>query len=519
MSSSHSPVQASDQPVDATAVRVDLQGKAVRGGFFKVAAKWVQALIGVGSGMVLARLLTPEDFGLMAMVGSLTALAGSLNNFGLSMAAVHREDVTYGEMSALFWLNFKLSLGIGLFLFAMAPVLAWFYGEPPLLTMTLVVAVGIVGSNILAQHDALLTRQMHFGVLSLIDVASLAAGVATGIVAALFGLGYWALVFQSVVMNLTRSAAVGLVTKWRPARPGQLEDAQREGVRAMLTYGLEYTGSKLLNHVSRNLDRVLIGYFSGSTAVGLYDNAYRWSLFPVRQLYKPLKSVAVSGLSRIQDQPETFRTYFQNAVRLVLSVCLPVLAFIFVETRNVVLVLLGDQWLAAVPLLQVLCVNAFLRTIGKITPWLYLAQGETRRQFRWSLFYAPLLIAAVVIGVQWDALGVAIGFTAATALLTLPEIAYCLQTSHLTGGDLLRTLWRPLLASVAAALTVFGFDTSMLGESVLLVDFLAELSVFCLTYALLWVGMPGGRKAFVDVTRLASRLWQRSDDGDPHPIL
>jgi PST family polysaccharide transporter len=488
-----------------------LEGKAVRGGAVKVAAQAVQAVVGVGSAMVLARLLTPADFGLMAMVVSLTALTSAVNDFGLPMATVHREDVTHGEVSTLFWVNASLSLLIGLLLCAMAPVLAWFYGEPALTAMTFVMAVGVVGLGLSSQHEALLTRQMRFGALTLVDVGSLVAGVAVGIGAAALGLAYWALVLQFVTMNLTRMAAVWAIAGWRPGRPGGRAALRGGGVRAMLSYGFGYSGSTVLNHVSRNIDRVLVGYVHGPAAVGLYDNAYRWSLFPLHQLYKPLKTVAVSGLSRVQNEPETFRAYFRNAQHLVLSVTMPLIAFVFAETRDVVLVLLGDQWLGAVPILQVLSVNAFLRTIGKITPWLYLAQGQTGRQLRWSALYAPLLILAVVVGVQWGAFGVAVGFTVATALLTYPELAYCLRTSHLTGRDLARVLWRPTAASVSAALVAFAFDPARFVETALFFDVLAEAAVFGLTYALVWVGLPGGRRALNDVLRLASRLRKQQE--------
>ncbi|MDX1531859.1 MAG: lipopolysaccharide biosynthesis protein, partial [Rhodothermales bacterium] len=447
------------------------------------------------------------------MVISLTALAGSVNNFGLPMATVHREGVTHAEVSALFWLNAKLSVGTGLFMGAMAPVLAWFYGEPRLTAMTLAMALGVVVAGLSAQHGALLTRRMRFGVLSMADLGALVAGVAAAIGGALLGLGYWALVLQFVVSDFTRTAVVWRAARWRPGRRGTLRGG---GVRAMLRYGFGYSGSTVLNHISRNIDRVLVGFFHGPVAVGLYDSAYRWSLFPVRQFYKPLKTVAVSGLSRLQHQPETFRAYFRSALRLVFTASMPAIAFVFAETRDVVLVLLGDQWLGAVPILRVLCINAFLRTVGKVTPWLYLSQGQTGRQFRWSLLYAPVLIVAVAAGVRWGALGVAVGFTAATALLTYPEIAYCLRTSYLTGRDLGRALWRPALASVAAAAATAAFDAVVLGGVGLAVEFLTELFVFGVAYVLLWVGMPGGRRALADVFRLASVL-RAPRDGAPYP--
>ncbi|MEM9664737.1 MAG: lipopolysaccharide biosynthesis protein [Bacteroidota bacterium] len=495
---------SADRLLDPSALREGLESRSVRSGFLTVTAQAVQAVLGVGAAMILARLLTPEDFGLLAMVMSLTALIQSVRNFGLPMAVVHREELTHGEASALFWLNAKLSGLIGLFVCAMAPVLAWFYDEVRLLEMTLVVAVGLVALGLAAQHRALLTRAQRFGTLAAIDVAGVTTGMAVGIGAAVAGLGYWALVLQFVVTHLIHAGGAWLSAGWQPRRAGASEPSPESGVQRMVSYGFQYSGSTILNHVSRNLDRVLVGFFSGPTAVGLYDNAYRWSIFPLYQLYKPLDTVAVSGLSRVQTEPVALRRYFQSGAGLVLAVSMPTVAFIFAETHDVVLILLGDQWLGAVLLLKILSVNAFLRTVTKLTPWLYLSEGQTRRQLQWSLIHAPVLIVAVSVGVMWGPAGVATGFTMATALLLWPELRYCLRTSSLSGRDLWGAVWRPLVASLVAVVATIAFEPP--AGWPLIMGTAADAGVFGLTYVLTWVGMPGGRQALADVWRIASSL-------------
>src|SRR5580765_2177982 len=196
------------------AVVTDLRGRSIRSGFLQMVSRAVQLLLLMGSGAVMARLLTPEDFGLVAMVVSLTAFVSSFQDFGLPMATVHREQLDHRDVSALFWVTLKLNLLLALFMVLMAPVLAWFYGDSRLTAATLVMTTSIFGLALTSQHQSLLIRQMRFGTLTLIENGSLVAGLSVGIVAALLGAGYWALVYQSVVTDLGKSASLWGASEW-----------------------------------------------------------------------------------------------------------------------------------------------------------------------------------------------------------------------------------------------------------------------------------------------------------------
>ena len=420
------------------------------------------------------------------------------------MATVQQEEVSSRQVGALFWLNARLNVAVALFMMAMAPVLAWFYGEARVVPITLVMAVGVFGLGLAAQHQSLLTRQMRFGALTTIEVGAAALGAGAGIGAALAGAGYWALVLQFLVTSLVTTVAVWRACDWRP----RWADRRRKGadLRSMLSFGSYYTGFSVLTHIGRNLDRVLVGYISGAAAMGLYDRAYRWSLFPLNQLYTPLMSVAVAGLSRVQDDAARFRAYYRRGLLPVFALSMPVLAFALVEARAVILVLLGDQWLAAIPLFRLLCLAAFMETMNKVTKWLYLAQGQTERQFRWGLVYTPVMIAAVAIGANWGALGIAIGFTAGTTLLTYPTVAYCLKGVPLTLRDFGGIVWRPALAAAVAAGALYAVRPLLPEAGNALVALLITLPAFSALYAVCWIALPGGRAATRDVLRLLHEL-------------
>jgi O-antigen/teichoic acid export membrane protein len=262
----------------------------------------------------------------------------------------------------------------------------------------------------------------------------------------------------------------------------------------------------VMDHIGLHLDRVLLGYFTSATAVGLYTNSQRWSFYPLEQVYLPLRNVAIASLSRLQTDPKAYRTACRGAFLPVLSLVLPALAFMVVEAHGVVLVLLGDQWLAAVPLFRVMCIAGFARAMIMVTGWLYLSQGHTRRQFRWGVVYTCVMVLAVTVGVLWGPYGVAVGFTVGTCLLTYPTIAYCLKASHLRMREFLAIVSRPALASIGAAAALFAGEPFLGPGRGLVLDVLIKLAIFGLLYLVLWVGVPGGRRAMQDLVLIVKEV-------------
>ncbi|NJM05431.1 oligosaccharide flippase family protein [Candidatus Gracilibacteria bacterium] len=406
-----------------------LPQQALSGGTIRIAARGVQLLLGIGTGMLLARLLTPAEFGLFAMVGSLTAFVGSFRDWGLPAAVSHQHKLDDGQMDALFWINLRLNLLVALFMALMAPLLAWFYGEARLTAITLVMTLGMFAIGLSVQHESLLTRQMRWGLLTLIETSALFVSSALALGLALAGMSYWALVGQFMANLLLKSSILWLASPWRPRRRSDTTPGMSVG--SILAYSRNVTVFRVLTHIGRNLDRVVVGFSGGPAAMGLYDRSYQWSTFPVTNIYGPLLGVAVASLSRVQHDAVRYRDLARRALLPIFATCLPALAFMAVEAANVVALLLGAQWLAAVPLFRVLCIAAFVGCTSTVTKALYLSAGSTARQLRWGLIAAPLTIAAVLVGSIWGVYGVALGYSAATIGLAYPSVRYCLYGSHL----------------------------------------------------------------------------------------
>lgn len=467
----------------------DLKGHAVRGGSVTLAAQAVQFGLNLVSIMVLARLLTPADFGLVAMVTAITGFVAMFKDAGLSMATVQRGSITHAQVSTLFWINVALSVLLMGVVAALAPAVAAFYGEPALVLVTLAIAGTFLFGGLAVQHTALLKRQMRFTAIAVKDVASMAAGIAVAIVLALLGAGYWALVAMTATTGLIGMAAAWALSGWRPGLP-----RRGAGVRPMLAFGGFLTGSSFLAYVRRNIDNVLIGAVFGSVALGLYQKAYQILMLPIRQVNSPVTNVVVPTLSRLQSEPERFRRYYSKALLLMTSVGMPVVGLAFVAAGDIVLLVLGDQWLDAVPIFIALSPAAFAGTINVAGGWIFVSTGRSDRQFIISLILTVFYVSAMVAGLPWGVLGVATAFSIAFCVARLPHMAYAVHGSAVQLADVGRALWRPALSAIGAALVTVAVAPRDNGWNVL-ATFALSASCYAATYVAIWRLAPNGRDA------------------------
>lgn len=488
-----------EQHFNTDALAADLEQKSFYSGLITFAAQPIKLILGISSTAILARMLTPGDFGLLAMVAPVFLLVDSLSNFGLETAVVQKENLDQQQASAIFWRSLMINallIGVTVLL---APIIARFYDESKLTGIILGLAVGAFSVCLASQHKSLLKRQMRFGMLTIIELVSLLLSTVVAIAAAKIGWSYWALVLQLAVMQVTQSIAQWWICDWRPSKYIKDEKLNAE-LNSTLSYGKHLTGFRFLTRIGMHLDRILIGYVSGASALGLYHVAYKWAYFPFEQVYFPMFDVAVSSLSRVQQDTSLYRTYARRGLLPIFAFCFPALAFCFVEAHNVILVLLGEQWLEAVPLFRLLAVAVYVVSMYRVTKWLYVSAGQTQRQFRWALIHTPIMIAVVVIGAKWGALGVATGYTIGTCLLTYPAVAYCLKYSPLRWQDFWGAIWRPGLASIIAAISLY-FASNLIISDLLLLEFVWRFVSYSMIYIVFWLLLPGGLKSTSEIIK------------------
>ncbi len=417
----------------------------MQGGAVSVFAQVVKFLVSLGSMVVLARLLTPRDFGMFGMVAAFTGLLRVFRDGGLSTATMQRERITHAQVSTLFWLNLALGIAFTGVAVLLAPLVATFYRDPRLAGLTIAVASTFLLGSLAVQHHALLCRQMRFGALAIIEVLGTLAGAIGGIVMACRGWQYWSLAGVAIMGALTTVVGKFVAARWRPGLP-----RRGCGVRSLLRFGGTVTGSDVVNYSFRNADNILIGWYWGAGAVGLYSRAYGLLMLVINLVTVPLSNVAVSALSRLQSRPGRLREFFVNAYATISSITLPLLVVLLIFADDFVNVVLGPKWDGSIMIFRVLAPAAICGALLEPLTWLLIATGQPHRHLRVSLVWTLLVIGAFVAGLPAGAVGVAAGFSVMACLLTIPYVAYAVRQTPVTMPDIFRSLRAPAGASLAA---------------------------------------------------------------------
>ncbi len=432
----------------------DLKQRVIRGGFAKICSQGAGFVVRMGSLMILARLLDPKDFGLVGMVTAVIGVFNLFRDFGLSAAAVQRNTtVTREQASTLFWVNILVGAILGLLSFAIAPFAVLFYHETRLFGITAALASGFLFNAAGVQHSAMLEREMRFTTLSVIDTISLLTSVLVGIGMALHGYGYWALVATTTVAPLVYTVCVWLTTAWVPGRPHR-----RVGVRSMMRFGGTLTLNGLVMYIATNFEKVLLGRFWGAEAIGVYGRAYQLVNMPNDNLNSAASGVAFAALSRLQDDPPRFRSYFLKGYALVLSLTVPVTVACALFAKDMISVFLGPKWQSAVTVVSLLAPTTLAFATINPLGWLLMSLGLVGRGLRMALVFAPIMIAGYLIGLPYGPRGVAFAYSAMMTLSVIPMIAAAVRGTVISVRDVLLTVSRPLLSGIVTAGLVLGLQ-------------------------------------------------------------
>ena len=460
-------------PFDTAHLKADIKGRSVRGGAVTIAAQGVKLILQTGSTAILARLLTPADFGLIAMVSVFTEFVNLFKDLGLSMATIQKKDITHQQVSTLFWVNIAMSILLMCIAAAISPFVARFYGEPRLMLITIAIGSTFIFGGLIAQHTALMRRLMQFRTLAVTEIVPMAAGIVAAVIAALSGLSYWSLVIMLAVRGFVSVVMVWSLSPWRPGWP-----ARGSGVRAMLAFGGNLTGSKILDFFTRNGDNVIIGYALGSASLGIYTKAYALLTLPMSQINGPLRIIMIPALSRLQDEPDRYRRYYLQTLAAIAMITMPLATFLFVSANEIVDILLGSQWTAVVTTFRWLVPAAFLGAINFAPGWLFVSLGRAGAQFRWTILSAPVIVVGFLIGIHWGINGVAASVSVTWSSMFVLSIYWATRRSPIRFYDFITALSVPVVSSLMAALAA-----ALVGRFVLESNIIVRLAAYCLTFA------------------------------------
>lgn len=474
----------------------DLKQKTIQGGLVKLLSQGLSLFVRVGSLMILARLLDPKDFGLVGMVTAFTGVLDLFRDFGLSSAAVQRSTVTDEQISTLFWINILVGTALCILGFALAPAVAVFYHEPRLAPVMDVLALGFLFNAAGVQHSVLLQRQMRFTALTVVGTAAFILGTAVAIGAAKAGYGYWALVAMTVTQPLANTIGLWMATSWIPGMP-----AKQTGIRSMMRFGGTLTLNGLVAYIAFNAEKVLLGRFWGAEAIGLYGRAYQLVNVPTSTLNGAVGEVAFAGLSRVQDDPPRFRSYFLKGYSLVLAMTLPVTIVCTFFAPDVILVLLGPKWGDAAPIFRLLAPTVLMFAIINPVGWVLYSLGLVGRGLKVALVFAPIILVGYLLGLSHGPKGVAFAYSAVMIVWAIPHLAWCLHRTAISLKDVLGTLTPPLASSIAAGVLALGFRLTYGQFLSPWPRLVLESGVVFLVYAGLLLFVAGQKSFYLDLLK------------------
>ena len=396
----------------------DIKRQAVRSVAVTLGAQAVKFALGLVVTMILARLLTPKDYGVVAMVSVITAFVGVFRDGGLSIATVQRAEISDAQLSTLFWINAALGGASAMLLAILSPLVGWLYDDQALVLMVVALAVPFLLGGFTVQLQALLQRQMRFKAIAFIEITTLIVSAAIGILAAAAGWGSWALVTMAIAVAVVNAGQVFLFCRWRPSRP-----VRGAGVRSMLKFGGELTASRLFDSLACSTDALLLGKMYGPDVLGLYSRAQTLMLQPLAQLMPPLVTVALPVMSRLAETPATLRRVFLDLLQLTAFASSFIAVVIVVGSDWIVGVFLGPRWKEASDILRLLAGPALFLPISTLCLVGITARGEGSTLMRWSLQRNAITLFAIVAGAAWGAKGVAASLSIASVFVLMPFLS------------------------------------------------------------------------------------------------
>ena len=476
----------------------DIGRRTVRGGVFLFTAQAVKVAVQFGAVVILARLLPPAAFGLVAMTAALNAILDPLKELGLSSATIQKPDITHEQVSTLFWINAAVGAVTAAALIAAAPFIATFYRQPDLVPVTRWLALGFLIGGLGAQHWALLRRQMRLGAVALMESSSEILSFAVAIVLAIEGAGYWALVAQRLASAFLIVVGGWTLCRWRPGPP-----SRAGGLRDLFNFGASVSITTLLGTVARNLDQVLIGWLWGPAALGLYERASKLLAVPLNNICIPFYSVGMPMLSRLTDDDARYRRAFCELLEKLVMVTVPTAAIIAVTADWITSVLFGPRWTAAAPLVSWFGLAvAYYPAILAVT-LLYLSQNRPGEMLRATFVDVGLALAAIFAGLRFGAVAVAAMLAVTGVLVRLP-VSFWLSTVRgpVRLIDLYATMLPAALSGIAVAGAIAGLRHVLPHALSPLIGLVVTAPLGLVVAATTFWIVPSSRRALVSLLQL-----------------
>ncbi|QNI33494.1 lipopolysaccharide biosynthesis protein [Alloacidobacterium dinghuense] len=425
----------------------ELRRLAVRGAAATVSASGLALVAQLVSTVILARLLTPADFGVVAMVTTFSLLVASFGLNGFTEAVIQFEGVDHYTASNLFWLNSAAGVVLAIAFKAAGAMLVRFYGNPLVANVATGLSVGVFIAAVSVIHLALLKRGMRFAATSTNDVVGRVANTAVSILLALRGWGYWALVAGIISQQLSVTIGAWWLCRWVPSLP------RRTGkTGAMVWFAAKVYGQFSVSYSMLNLDNLLVGWQFNAVALGFYKKAYDLFALSASQLTAPLNNVALASLSRLNQDHVRFRRYLANSLGIIAFVGMGMSANLTLAGKGVVRLVLGSQWSQSGRIFELFGPGIGVMLLCSTVGWIHLSVGKPERWLRWTVFQLAATACLFLLALPWGPEGVAAAWSISFWTLLIPGFWYAGRPIRFGLSALIAPTWRYVVAALVAGL-------------------------------------------------------------------
>ncbi len=424
-----------------------LRRTAVRGAGAAIAGATSNFAVGIGSVVILARLLTPSDFGIVTMVTTFSLLLRSFGLNGFTELIMQREEMTESLASNLFWINVGIGSVLTLLFASSGPLLALFFHNQAVVQVTqgmsLTIGIGCLGYI----HLGLLQRAMQFRATAIINLVGQVLQVIVSVILAMAGWHYWALVWGSVTQTLVVTVGVWLLCRWMPSRPGRAS-----GTGSGLKFAISVYSHFAFSYLTRNTDNLLVGWRFGDRALGFYKRAYDLFVLPETALLSPLSAVVVSTLSRVNGDREQFQRYFLRTISVLALLGMGIGTDFALVGKDMFRFLFGPGWEEAGRIFALFGPGIGVMLLYNTHGWIHLSIGRPERWFRWGLAEFACTVTLFLLALHWGPSGIALAWTVSYFLLMFPGFWYAGKPIGLGIGPIFAVIWKFFAASVAAGI-------------------------------------------------------------------
>ena len=460
---------------------MSLKAKVLLGTKWIAFANIFKQVLQVLSLIVFARLLSPDDFGLFAILMIFVSFLLMFTDMGTAAALIHIKQPSQKLLSSIFFFNLFVGTLLCGILILSAESIALFFENPKLTELLQLISINFVIVSLGIVQKARYEKELDFKNITLIESFAVLVGIMVGISAAFYDMGVYSLIVQTLTTSLLTVILLWIVAKWRPLIYFSFGD-----IKSIWGYTANLSAFNFINYFARNADNFLIGKFLNASSLGVYTLAYSIMLYPLQNISRVLLRILFPAFSHIQDDNEKFKKAYLRTIFFIALVSFPVMVGLIVTAETLVPILFGDKWANLAIILMILAPVGILQSIGTTNGSIYMAKGNTSLLLKVGVWSTLVTVIFFIGGVFFGVEGVALSYLLSNLFLFYPVFKVSWAQIELSVGEGLRTLSPVLLIASLMGVAVYAIG---LGLHQLTLHPIINLIIMVLSGVFIYLGL------------------------------